>query len=73
MNKGSNSNTASENDGTGGSGTNKLRIGDEVLRHLKQQHPIDIRNLEIENQPSRQRRRLIARQLMKKFKKGKEK
>lgn len=46
----------------------KLHIGEEVLRHLKQNHPIDIRNLSIEDQPSRQRKRLIKRQLMKKFK-----
>lgn len=52
---------------------NKIRIGEEVLRHLKTNHPIDIKNLEIEDQPSRQRRRLIKRQLMKKFKKGKDK
>lgn len=48
-----------------------LHIGEEVLRHLKQNNPVDIRNLEIENQPSRQRKRLIARQLMKKFKNNK--
>jgi len=46
----------------------KLHIGEEVLRHLKQNHPIDIRNLSIEDQPSRQRKRHIKRQLMKKFK-----
>lgn len=45
----------------------KLRIGNEVMRHLKQNHPVDIRELEVENQPSRQRQRYIKRQLMKKF------
>jgi hypothetical protein len=54
--------------GNGGSGPNKIRLGEEVLRHLKTQHPIDIKNLEIEDQPSRQRKRHIKRQLMKKFK-----
>lgn len=47
---------------------NKLRVGDGVKRYLRQNHPVDIRNLEIENQPSRQRTRYIKRQLMKKFK-----
>ena len=46
----------------------KLIISDGVKRHLQQEHPVDIRNLEIEDQPSRQRRRFIKRQLMKKFK-----
>lgn len=48
-----------------------IKIGDKVLRHLKQNHPIDIRELEIENQPSRQRKRYIKRQLMKKFRRNK--
>lgn len=47
---------------------NKLRIGNEVLRHLKQNYPIDIKGLEIENQPSRQRKRAIKRGIAKLFK-----